>query len=222
MYLACRLGFSRKDSTSISIAGMFHDIGKLYIKRNILQKPGRLKVDEFSEMESHTVLGVEILMKQTEALTVLPSVVAFEHHIGYDCSGYPKISLLKKPHIASLIIMVCDIYDALTRRRSYKSDYPPEVIYEIMLNERGKKIFPPVFDKFFQIMGVWPRGTIVSLNNGKICIVRKENENDIFSPQVELVEEPGKGIINLADDKRFKVSHSLNPFREGKQYIDLI
>lgn len=222
MQLSHSLGFSREDSMSISIAGMFHDIGKLYIKKKILQKPGKLKNEEFCEMKSHTVLGSEILLKHVEALTILPSVVAFEHHLGYDCSGYPKGSFLKKPHIASLIVMVCDVYDALTQRRSYKSDYPSEVIYEIMLNERGKKIFPPIFDKFFQIIGVWPKGTIVSLNNGKIAIVRKINEDNIFSPQVELVEESSQKMIDLKIDKRFKIKRSLNPFSEGKQYADLI
>lgn len=222
MYLCSRLGFSRPDCLNVGIAGIFHDIGKLYIAKNILQKASKLVEKEFDRIKSHTVLGAEILLEYVDVLTILPAVVAFEHHLGYDLKGYPRISFPRKLHIASLIVAVCDVYDALTQRRSYKNDYPPELIYRIMSSDRGKKFSPEVLDQFFRVMGVWPPGTLVVLSDGRVAIVREANETDIFLPRVEVVTGSSRGRVDLTQQKGVKIDHSLNPLSDGREYVDLI
>ena len=222
IYFANKLSFSRDDCLDVGVAGLFHDIGKLYIAKKIIQKKGKLDQEEFDKIKSHTVLGAEILLSHIDSLTILPAVVAFEHHLQYNLKGYPKLFFPHKINIVSSIIAICDVYDALIQRRSYKRDYPPEIIYEIMIKDKGKRFDPELIDIFFKIMGVWPRRTIVRLEDGRIGIVKQENEEEIFSPIVEIVDGGGKELVDLKINKEVKIKQSLNPLTEGKNYVNLI
>jgi HD-GYP domain-containing protein (c-di-GMP phosphodiesterase class II) len=203
---------------------LFHDIGKLYISRRILNKNERLSESEFSEMKSHTVLGAEIMLGYVDSLGFLPVVVCCEHHLKYDLSGYPRIPILKKPHIASLIVSMCDVYDALSQRRSYKADYSPDMIYNTMNREKGTTFDPILLDKFFSVIGVWPIGSIIALDNSEVAVVREQNKEDIFLPKVEVVYPDSKRrFIDLRKEKEhFKIERFLNPWKEGKDYLHLI
>ncbi|MDP1891647.1 MAG: HD domain-containing protein, partial [Gemmatimonadaceae bacterium] len=185
MYFSSRLGFDKEDILNIGVAAMFHDVGKMYISRKVLHKSERLSDQEFSRIKSHTLLGAEIMLKYVDSLGILPVVVSIEHHLRYDMSGYPRLPLLRKPHLASLIVSICDVYDALSQRRGYKQDYSPDVVYNIMNKEKGVSFDPELFDKFFKAMGVWPVGSVVALNDGSIALVKDENELDIWRPKVE-------------------------------------
>lgn len=224
MHFASKLGFSKDDILSIGIAALFHDIGKLYISEKILKKASKLTDEEFAQIKSHTLLGAEILLEYVDTLGFLPVVVAFEHHLRYNLSGYPKMPFAKKPHLASLIVNTCDVYDALFQRRGYKIDYSPDMIYNVMMRERTSSFDPELLDKFFKIMGVWPIGSIVSLTDGRIAVVEDENENDIFSPKVEVVHPPDKKEhIDLIQTKdKIKIDRFLNPWKEGKEFLNLI
>ncbi|MDD5130659.1 MAG: HD domain-containing protein, partial [Candidatus Omnitrophica bacterium] len=146
MYFSSRLGFDKEDILSIGIAGMYHDIGKLSISRKILHKPGQLTDQEFGRVKSHTLLGAEIMLRYVNTLGILPVVVCFEHHLKYDSSGYPRLPFLRKQHIASLIVAICDVYDALSQRRGYKQDYSPDIVYGIMNRDRGSAFDPELLD----------------------------------------------------------------------------
>jgi putative nucleotidyltransferase with HDIG domain len=224
MYFSSKLGFAKDDCLDIGVAALFHDIGKLYISRQIIKKPGKLTEEEFTEIRSHVILGTEILLKYADSLGVLPVVVCFEHHLRYDLGGYPKVSFARVPHTASLIVSICDVYDALNQRRNYKNDYPPDMIYNLMIIERGALFDSKLIDAFFKIMGVWPIGSIVSLNNNRIAVVREENEDDIFSPRIEvIVPMENREFINLKDTKEaIKIEKFVNPWKEGKDYLALI
>ncbi|MCX5709740.1 MAG: HD domain-containing protein [Candidatus Omnitrophica bacterium] len=221
MYFSTRMGFNQEAVREVGVAALFHDIGKLYISRKIIRKPDGLTVDEFDKIKNHVILGAELLLKYVDGLGELPLVVCFEHHLKYDLSGYPKISFYKKPHIASLIVTICDVYDALSSRRSYKSDYPPLLIYEIMNKDRGRAFHPGLLDKFFQTIGVWPQGTFVGLSDSRIAVVVEENEDDIFFPKVRIVSGEGQGtVIDLKESKAtLKIERYLNPLTEGKEFL---
>ena len=224
MFFASRLGFSRDDVAEIGTAALFHDIGKLAISRKVIKKEGKLTDEEFALMKSHTVLGAEILLKYVDNLGILPVVVCFEHHLKYDLSGYPRLKLSKKPHIASLIVTICDVYDALLQRRSYKASFAPMVIYDIMNEEKGKAFEPALLESFFRIMGVWPVGTLVGLNDGRVAVVRQVNEDEIFLPQVQVLTREGSGeTIDLKETKeKVWIEKYLDALGEGKEYLPLI
>jgi putative nucleotidyltransferase with HDIG domain len=223
MFVASKLGFGKDDVLDIGIAALYHDIGKLSISLKILQKKGKLADQEFTRMKDHTLLGTKILYQYKEALGIMPIVTAFEHHLRYDLKGYPKVAYPQKPHIASLIISMCDVYDALAQKRTYKKDYPPDKIYELMIKEKGKLFDPQLLDRFFQFIGVWPVGTLVTLSDRSVAVVREANEQNIFCPLVEVLSPKKKcGRINLKDSEELKISKALNPFSTGKKYLEMI
>jgi len=222
MYFSSRLGFEKNDVLDIGIAALFHDIGKLYISRKTLHKPDQLSEQEFNRIKSHTVLGGEFMFKYVDGLGILPVVVSFEHHLKYDMSGYPRMLLLRKQHIVSSIVAICDVYDALSQRRGYKQDYSPDVVYNIMNKDRGKSFDPELLDKFFQFMGFWPIGSVVALNDGSIALVREENESDIRRPKIEIVSpEDRRRLVDLIKDNSLSIDRYLNPWKEGKEYLAL-
>jgi HD-GYP domain-containing protein (c-di-GMP phosphodiesterase class II) len=224
MYFSSKLGLSRNEVLDIGIAALFHDIGKMYISRKIITKSAKLTEEEFSKIKGHTVFGATILLQYVDTLGILPVVVAFEHHLRSDFKGYPKLSFPQRPHLASCIVAICDVYDALFGRRSYKIGYPANVIYELMNKEREKFFYPQLLDRFFRIMGVWPIGTIVALSDGRIAVVNNENEDDIFSPKVEVISPADKKeSIDLKEKKgEIWIQKSLDPLGEGKEYASLI
>ena len=222
MYFSSRLGFEKNDTLDIGVAALFHDIGKLYISRKTLHKPDQLSEQEFNRIKSHTVLGAEYMFKYVETLGILPVVVSFEHHLKYDMSGYPRLPLLKKQHLISAIVSICDVYDALSQRRGYKQDYSPDVVYNIMIKGKGTAFDPELLDKFFKIMGYWPIGAVVALNDGAIALVRSQNESDIMRPKVEIVApEEKKRLVDLAHEENLRIERYLNPWKEGKEYLRL-
>jgi len=192
MYFSSRLGFEKNEVLDIGVAALFHDIGKMYISRKTLHKPDKLSEQEFNRIKSHTVLGAEFMFKYVDTLGILPVVVSFEHHLKYDMSGYPRYPLLRKQHIVSAIVAICDVYDALSQRRGYKQDYSPDVVYGIMNKDRGSAFDPVLLDKFFQFMGFWPVGSVVALSDGSIALVKEENDSDIRRPKVDIVAPQDK------------------------------
>ena len=224
MHLGSRMGFAKDDVLDLGIASLFHDIGKIAISTEILQKKSKLDQKEFQKMREHPLIGAKILTKYCENLGMIPIVVAFEHHRRYDLMGYPQVDHPKKSHLASLIVSLCDVYDALAQRRTYKKDYPPNKIYKIMSEERGKLFDPELFDQFFTNLGVWPVGSLVALTDGNIAVVREVDDTDIFRPRVEIISKPKEGeFLNLSKSKAtVSIKKALNPFGEGKKYIDRI
>jgi HD-GYP domain-containing protein (c-di-GMP phosphodiesterase class II) len=174
-------------------------------------------------MESHTVLGTKLLMQYADTIGIMPVVVSFEHHLRYDLSGYPRFPYKHKQHMASAVVSICDVYDALSQRRSYKADYPSDMIYNIMQRGSGTTFDPGLLDIFFKTMGVWPRGTLIALNDKRVAVVIDENEDDIFLPVVRVIHPQGtEEVINLKENKDIKIDHYLSPWTEGKEFLHLI
>jgi len=224
MHLTAKLGYSKDNVLDVGVAALFHDVGKMYISSKILKKKSKLTEREYSTIKDHTVLGARILNEYSDTMGILPAVVAFEHHLRHDLTGYPKVTYLKKPSIASYIVSICDVYDALAQKRTYKNDTPPNEIYEIMIKDRGKLFHPEILDKFFEVTGVWPVGAIVSLTDKSIAVVREVNEGDIFRPKVEVIFPPEKKrFIDMeAERQTIEIAAPLNPFAEGQEYLDAV
>lgn len=224
MHLTAKLGYSKDNVLDVGAAALFHDVGKMYISSKILRKKSKLTEREFSKIKDHAILGARILNEYSETMGILPALVAYEHHLRYNLTGYPKVTYLKSPSVASYIVSICDVYDALAQRRTYKKDSPPNEIYEIMIEDRGKLFHPEILDKFFEVTGVWPVGTIVSLSDKSIAVVREVNGHDIFRPKVEVISpsEKKRFIDTEAEKQKIEIVAPLNPFGEGKEYLDVI
>ncbi|MFH0828188.1 MAG: HD domain-containing protein [Candidatus Omnitrophota bacterium] len=224
MFFASKLGLPKDDIQDIGIAALFHDIGKTYIARKIIKKTDKLSEEEFEKIKGHTVIGAEILLRYVDSLGIMPVLAAFEHHLKNNSRGYPKMAFPQKPYLGSAIIEVCDIYDALSSRRSYKAGLSPKTVYDILIKEKDTLPYPQLVDDFFRLMGVWPIGALVVLNDLRVAVVREENQNDIFSPIVEVISPPdNKEIINLEEKKpELIIERFLDPLTEGKPYVQFI
>ena len=223
MFFASKLQFTKDDVLDLGIAALYHDVGKLYISLKVIQKESKLSEGEFLQVRNHPLLGARILEGYKDALGILPIVTCYEHHLRYDMTGYPKSPYARKPHPASMMISICDVYDALALKRSYKKDYPPEKIHELMMLEKGKIFEPQLLDKFFSFMGVWPVGTLVSMSDGRVGVVRAENEVDVDRPSVQVIAPENAGeTVDLALRPDVRILASLNPQAEGSQYLPLI
>lgn len=224
MHLSAKLGYSKDNVLDVGSAALFHDVGKIYISSEILKKKSKLTEREFSKIKDHAILGARILNEYTDTMGILPAIIAFEHHLRYDLTGYPQVTYQKKPSTASYIVSICDVYDALAQKRTYKKDSPPNEIYEIMIKDRGKLFHPEILDRFFEVTGVWPVGTIVSLSDNSIAVVREVNEHDIFRPKVEVISPAAKKrFVDIEMEKqKINIVAPLNPFGEGKKYLDSV
>ena len=125
MGLAETLGFRSQDVRAIGVAGLLHDVGKVRIPLEILTKPGKLTEEERAIMNHHPVEGARFLMQSDDDLG-LAATVAYEHHILINGGGYPKLHYPRDCAVASQLVHVCDVFDALSTKRPYRDAWPIE------------------------------------------------------------------------------------------------
>ena len=148
---AARIGLPENRVREAGLAAMLHDIGKGTTPSDILTKPGRLEIDEFDLMKRHPVAGAKLLRK-IDCGTELPMIVAFEHHLKYDRTGYPKVRTREPLHVASHMTQIADVYDALRSTRSYRPSIELERTLSIMKAGRGTEFEPRLFDSFVEVL----------------------------------------------------------------------
>lgn len=170
----------------LGTAAMLHDIGKVSIDPKVVLKPDKLTEEEWQEMKKHPVNGYEIL-KQMEGLSEVIYKVALEHHMRYDLSGYPEIAKDYKLHPASMILSICDCYDAMTTHRIYQRCYEPREALEFMSKMAGKNFEPNYLKAFIKMLGIYPQGTLVKLNTGETGIVTRPNPSSPDEPIIKVV-----------------------------------
>jgi HD-GYP domain-containing protein (c-di-GMP phosphodiesterase class II) len=145
------LGFKGRHLYDIGIASVLHDVGKQFIPDEIINKPGKLTPEERIIIETHTIKGAQYLLG-LEKIPKLAVLGALEHHIRYDGSGYPAIAGDWQPNIASQMIAVADMFDALRSRRPYQEPKPQELILKIMREESGTCFNPLLVDNFIRMI----------------------------------------------------------------------
>ena len=205
--LGQRIGIPKKHLSHLGMAGLFHDMGKTRIPKEILNKTGKLSPEEWSTMRYHPVLGTEIIMRMKEWGDLSTRMIdgAFEHHLRYDLTGYPKLTRKRKITLFGRIIAIADFYDALVRPRVYnRFPYVSEKILGIMLERSGKDFDPAVVKVFINMIGVFPLGTLVLLNTNEMGIVIQIEE------ETELIDRPKVCLLYYSDGE----------YRKGKT-VDL-
>ena len=143
------LGFKGDQLHQIGIASLLHDVGKIFVPEELLQKPGKLTDDERKIIETHTVKGARFLMG-TEGIPKVAVLAAMEHHLKYDGTGYPSIKGGWQPNIASQMISIADVFDAMRSKRSYQGAIPLEKIVNVLNTGKGKAFNPRTGRPFLQ------------------------------------------------------------------------
>jgi putative nucleotidyltransferase with HDIG domain len=139
MGLAEKLGLGRAEVRSFGVAGLLHDIGKVRIPHELLVKPGKLTEEEREVIQRHPVEGARIVMERERGLG-MAAVVAYEHHVCIDGSGYPRFRYARDCHLSSRIVHVCDIYDALCTNRPYRDAWDSERALAYLESRAGTEV----------------------------------------------------------------------------------
>ncbi len=202
-----RIGLPKKIRSQLGMAGLFHDIGKTKVPVEILNKTEKLTPEDWAVIRRHPVFGAETIMriKDWGDLSARMIYGAFDHHLKFDLSGYPKLSRKRNLSLFGKIIALADFYDALVRPRTYrKFPYVSEKILGFMLEHAGKDFDPVLVKVFINMVGVFPLGTLVLLNTNEMGIVVKTQEDPDFGD---------RPIVCL-------LSYSEGEYRKGKE-VDL-
>lgn len=189
----------------IGAAGLLHDIGKSLVPFEILHHRGRLSPEQRHEMEKHPALGAEILLGH-EGIDDLAVIVSFGHHRTRDGKGYPGGLVAPAQSMVTRLIKICDVFEALTAVRPYKSAMTPIEAFSVMHKMTGH-FDPRLFGQFVRLTGCYPAGSLVALSDGSTARVLRQGE-DLLRPVVQRqtdregapLAEEGEAAVDLSGD----------------------
>jgi len=168
------------------LAALMHDIGKVKTPTEILNKPDKLDDREFEIMKRHTVDGAEILRRTPEMRTLAP-IVAFEHHLRLDGTGYPDGVKRGQLNLATMLCGIADVYDAMRSQRLYQQAFPTDRILAVLQRNDGTQFDQNLVRRFSQLVGIYPAGNLVRLKTGELAVVVKAYAPDPYRPRVKVV-----------------------------------
>ena len=205
--LGQRLGLNRKFLTEIGLVALFHDIGKIEIPNEVLNKATNFNEDEWKIMKKHPVWGVKAILKLRgmDTSAIRAAVVSFEHHMNYDLSGYPKVRQYTELDFYSKLVSLADQYDAMTSSRVYsRIPLAPDKALSIMMERSGTQLDPILFKFFINMVGVFPIGTLVMLDTKELGLVYESDVVFADRPRVLLIidnkgERVNGPVINLTE-----------------------
>ncbi len=181
--------------TMLGLGALLHDIGKVRVSPSVIQYPGRLTESHWNEIKLHPQEGAQAILAASGTGREIAARVAFEHHARFDLSGYPQVRGRNDLHLFSRIVSVCDVYDAMTTRRSYKRAEPPTRALQLLLNGAGTQFDPNVVYAFIHMMGIYPTGSLLQLKTGQIVIVLDSGE-DSRTPIAAVVRDSRNMLLD--------------------------
>lgn len=208
--LGQRIGLSRKALTELGLVALFHDIGKIEVPPEILNKPTNFTEDEWRIMQKHPLWGVRAILKLKglDNTSIRTAIVTFEHHLNYDLSGYPKITRPLDLDFYSKIVSLADQYDAMTASRVYsRIPMAPDKALSVMMERAGTQLDPILFKFFINMIGVYPIGTLVLLDTKELGLVFEANPVFQDRPRVLIIiDSDGKKVSGRIVDLTEKVN----------------
>lgn len=193
------LDFNRTVIKQLGVGGMLHDIGKTKVPNEILNKPGKLTEEEFVTMKSHVVHGCSIL-RRSPGIAQVSFDVAAQHHERFDGSGYPLGLKNLETSVYGQMAAIVDVYDAITADRCYHKGMTPTVAVRKMFEWSKFHFNPNLLRTFIRTVGIYPVGTLVMLESGKLGVVIEQCETDMTKPLVRTVFDTKKNYFITPSD----------------------
>lgn len=199
------MGLDREMLNDLCIAAMFHDMGKLMLDTEVINKPGRLTKEEFALIKMHPQLSLDLLSGRWNVSLEAKEAI-LSHHENQDGSGYPRGLRKDEIPLYARIIHVADVYDALTSKRPYKDPYTPSEAIEYLMGGCHILFDAIIVNTFLKWVPIYPKGVMVKLSDGREGIVFENTRNPI-RPKVRLLSGE---ILDLGDERK-NLHITINP-----------
>jgi len=203
--LGQRLGLRRRLLEQIGIASLFHDVGKVEIPEEILNKPSSFTEEEWEIIRKHPEWGLRAILKfkGVDETSIKSAIVAYEHHMHYDRTGYPRTNMKLEHGLLSEIVTLADQYDAMTSSRVYaRVPLKPDRALAMLMEFSGSRVHPSLVKVFVNMVGVFPQGSLVLLDTKEMGLVFETNSN------AELLDRPRVIMIADRDGSRLRPAES--------------
>lgn len=187
-----KIGLPKPQLQELGIVALFHDLGKMEVPAEVLNKPTSFTEDEWKIIKKHPIWGVRAIlnMKGFDELSIKTGIVAFEHHIYTDNTGYPDRRFPHDLDIYTRIVSLADQYDGMTSSRVYsRTPMSPEKALSLMMERAGTQLDPLLFKFFVNMVGVFPVGTAVMLDTKEIALVYGANSTFPDRPRVLIISD---------------------------------
>ncbi len=208
---ARELGLEREVIQQIGVGALLHDVGKIKVPDNILNKPGKLTEEEFAVMRDHVVWS-DRLLADAPGISDIARAVAAQHHERYDGSGYPRG--LKGDEISGFgqMAAIVDVYDAITADRCYHKGQAPTVVLRRLLEWSAYHFNPELVQRFIHCVGIYPAGTLVRLTSGRLALVLETGDKGPLYPLLRVIYDAAK--------QRFVRPFDIDLSHPGAKYAD--
>jgi len=192
LILGYHLNLDKRRLSDLGVGALLHDVGKIELPASLINKSETFDDMDWRQMRMHPVYGVKAIIKSrgTDRSSVRAIAAAYEHHISYNGAGYPQLLQKRTPCLFAQIVAICDSFNAMTSGRVYhKRRMSGDEAVTNLINRAGTDFNPLLLKVFINVIGIFPVGSIVRLNNDDVAIVSRTNPHDLEKPEVKIIAD---------------------------------